>query len=313
MPTLKEAIQTQSEWTKKVLKKDGFNIDGTISSLIDVDRFLTENLENGEPKKTGRLFGEDLKTKLFAVGAYVGEIIIKNVNGAEWITENNTHGELDISLKLPNGTKIEPIQKVMNRFRNEDTIYPYIFTLINEFIDEPFKLKLDPPKKRTTNFKILDIRKIEEGKYKLNEDYIFSYDYSDGWTERLLHVCINIDILFECKIEVRFSRDYRIKEEDRYFDKQFECDTPSEIKNKILEIMNLEAVTLKPYYSHYFMEDFGRKIFVINHGGVSHNTGIGALLKKLEPENPSEELFFALDDLLDKWHEELYQEFLKEY
>ena len=55
------------------------------------------------------------------------------------------------------------------------------------------------------NFEVLDIRRIDDtGNFKLNEDYILSYDHSDGWSERLLTLGIYIDLIFECKVQIRF-------------------------------------------------------------------------------------------------------------
>ena len=41
----KEDIKKQSEWIIKAFKEDGFNLDGTIESIIEVDRFFTKNLK----------------------------------------------------------------------------------------------------------------------------------------------------------------------------------------------------------------------------------------------------------------------------
>lgn len=157
------------------------------------------------------------------------------------------------------------------------------------------------------NFEVIDIRKVDNtGNFKLNEDYIFSYDHSDGWSERLLGLGIYIDLIFECKIDIHF---YSRNQEK--FEKQFECEIPSEIKNLILEIVNLDVLTLKHYYADIFMEDMNKQDYIINHSGKSHNIRIGTLLKKLQPENPSEELFVILIELFEKWKEEIYQDCLK--
>ena len=142
MATLKEDIKKQSEWIIKAFKEDGFNLDGTIESIIEVDRFFTKNLKNGKPKKGGRLYGKGFGAKLFSIGSYVGETVIKNIDGAEWITDDDDpQGELNVSLKLPNDGEIWPIQKVMKRFQNgsEDSIYPYIHSVTTEFTNKPFK------------------------------------------------------------------------------------------------------------------------------------------------------------------------------
>jgi hypothetical protein len=72
----------------------------------------------------------------------VGETIIRNVKGAEWVTDDNDPpGELNLSLSLPGGGTIWPIQKVMKRFSNgsEDAIYPYVHHVTQEFTGLPFK------------------------------------------------------------------------------------------------------------------------------------------------------------------------------
>jgi hypothetical protein len=60
------------------------------------------------------------------------------------------------------------------------------------------------------------------------------------------------------------------------------------------------------------MEDQGHEDYVINHLGNSHNLRIGNLFKKPQPENSSENLFFDLIQLFEKWREEIYQQCLKE-
>ena len=157
------------------------------------------------------------------------------------------------------------------------------------------------------NFEVIDIRRVDStGNFKLNEDYILSYDHSDGWNERMLSLGIYIDLIFECKVRIRFYT----RNHDK-FGKQFECEIPSEIKNLISEIINLDLLTLKHHYADIFMEDMSSEHYVINHSGKSHNIGIGTLLKKLQPENPSEELFVTLIELFEKWREEIYQDCLK--
>lgn len=159
------------------------------------------------------------------------------------------------------------------------------------------------------NFEVINIRRIDptQGKFKLHEDYLISYDQFDGWTERLLSLGFYIDILFDCKVDISFHTKNFEK-----FEKQFECETPSQIKNLVLEIQKLDHLELKHYYSDIFLEDQGKEDYVINHLGKSHNIRIGNLLKKPHPENPSEKLFFDLIELFEKWREEIYQDCLKE-
>ncbi len=141
MATLKEDIKSGSDWIVEALASDGFKLDYTIDSIIEVDRFFTVNMKDGKPTKGGRLYGRGYGPKIFALGSYVGETIIQNVNGAEWITDDNDpQAELNVFLKLPNESQIWPIKKVMKRFQNgaEEALYPYVYIVTKEFTDLPF-------------------------------------------------------------------------------------------------------------------------------------------------------------------------------
>jgi hypothetical protein len=142
MGTLKDNIKSQSDWVIKAFAADGFKLDHTIDSIIEVDRFFAKNMKNEQPRKGGRLYGKGFGPILFSIGSYVGETIIKTIKGSEWITDDNDpQGELNVSLKLPNDGEIWPIQKVMKRFQNgtEDAIYPYVHMVTKEFTNSPFK------------------------------------------------------------------------------------------------------------------------------------------------------------------------------
>ncbi len=141
MGTLKEDIKSQSDWIVKAFAADNFKLDYTMDSIIEVDRFFAKNIRNGQPRKAGRLAKKGFGPILFSIGSYVGETIIKNIKGSEWVTDyNDPKPELHVSLKLPDGGEIWPIQKVMKRFQNgsEDAIYPYVHAVTKEFTNQPF-------------------------------------------------------------------------------------------------------------------------------------------------------------------------------
>jgi hypothetical protein len=144
MPTLKEDIKTQSEWIVNAFKEDGYKLDYTLDSIIEIDRFFAQNVRNGKAVKGGRLAHRGYGSILFSIGAYVGETIIKNINHAEWITDDeDPQGELNVSLKLPDESEIWPIQRVMKRFQSDsqDSIYPYVHAGTKEFSHQPFNEK----------------------------------------------------------------------------------------------------------------------------------------------------------------------------
>lgn len=141
MATLIEDIKSQSNWIIRAFGADGFKLDYSMDSILEVDRFFEVNMKNGKPKKGGRLFGKGFGPILFSIGSYVGETIIRNVNGADWVTDDNDpQAEINVYLKLPNGSQIWPIQKVIKRFQygSEDAVYPYVHMVTKEFTNLPF-------------------------------------------------------------------------------------------------------------------------------------------------------------------------------
>jgi len=73
------------------------------------------------------LLTQQLGTRIFALGSYVGECIDRHHRG-EWKADDGApEGEINIQVILPNGTVIWPVQRVMKRYRNgaEDGIYVY--------------------------------------------------------------------------------------------------------------------------------------------------------------------------------------------
>jgi hypothetical protein len=124
-----------------MLNSDGMILDYTIKSFIQIDIFFAKYSKKGIPLPGGRL-SENLVNILFSFGGYIGETFIKNVQGAEWITDDNDpQGELTIAIKFPDGMTVWPMQKVMNRLKIgfEDSNYPYRYEFTKSYISEPFE------------------------------------------------------------------------------------------------------------------------------------------------------------------------------
>lgn len=141
MGKLLEDIKSQSDWVVKAFALDGYKLDYTIDSFIQIDLFFKHNMKDGKPINGGRLPIPGFGPILFSIGAYVGETIIKHVPGAIWITDDNDpQGELTVAVKFPNGAELWPIQRVFNRFRNgtEDAIYPYGYLITKDFTKQEF-------------------------------------------------------------------------------------------------------------------------------------------------------------------------------
>ena len=73
------------------------------------------------------MLAQQLGARLFALGAYVGEVVRRHA-GATWSgDDNDPAAEINIAFDLPDGSRIWPVQRVMKRFSNgsEDGLVAY--------------------------------------------------------------------------------------------------------------------------------------------------------------------------------------------
>lgn len=115
-----------AEQISRALSQSGYKADFSLESLKEVDRFFEEQVANGQPKPGG-LLSQQLGAPLFAIGAYVGEVI-RRQNGGEWQgDDNDPQAEINIAIRLKSGVILWPVQRVMKRLRNgaEDGIWIY--------------------------------------------------------------------------------------------------------------------------------------------------------------------------------------------
>jgi len=126
--TLLEDIKIASDWISAALNSSGYNADFTLESFKEIDRFISDNSSNGSPKG---LLLEGTGKILFAFGAYIGEVIIKNNHGCWETNDNDPNGEINICVNK-DGEKIFPSQKIIKRLKNgnEDSIYDYGFIIL---------------------------------------------------------------------------------------------------------------------------------------------------------------------------------------
>jgi hypothetical protein len=63
------------------------------------------------------LLSQDLGSRLFAVGAYIGEVI-RRERGGDWVADDNDpQAEINLAVRLTDGTTCLPIQRAMKRFK----------------------------------------------------------------------------------------------------------------------------------------------------------------------------------------------------
>jgi hypothetical protein len=144
MASLREDIDASAAWIAQALQSSGYHADFSTQSLWSIDRFFDDNSDRGQSRRGGPL-GTDLGSRIFALGAYVGEVVRRNAGGAWHSNDQDPQGEINVELVLADGTKIWPVQRVMKRYKNgaEDGIAAYGAALGLNVGQPP-----QPPKKR---------------------------------------------------------------------------------------------------------------------------------------------------------------------
>ena len=127
-PSLSADIQTGAEWISEALKSSGYDADFSLKSLKEIDRFFDEQ------NTPGGLLSADVGKRLFAIGAYIGEVLIKQYGGSWIVDDEDPQGEMNIAVELSNGSLVYPVQKAMKRYSSgaEEGIYDYAVILGNE-------------------------------------------------------------------------------------------------------------------------------------------------------------------------------------
>jgi hypothetical protein len=109
-------VDVSAQWIAKALTSSGYEADFSLTSLREIDRFFDEQAPMGKPKPGG-LLSEDLGERLFAIGCYVGEVIRGESGGVWQGNDDDPRAEVNLALKLPNGTVMWPVQRAIKRFK----------------------------------------------------------------------------------------------------------------------------------------------------------------------------------------------------
>ena len=119
-PTLMEDIPKAAKWFEEAMASSGYVLDGTLESFQELDRFIDEQ------KRPGGLLDGTVGSKLFGMGAYVGQTLIAQLGGRWETDDRDPQGEVNIAVTLSGGT-VWPVQRVMKRLSNgpEDSLYAY--------------------------------------------------------------------------------------------------------------------------------------------------------------------------------------------
>lgn len=120
-PTLLEDLATATDWITEALCFSGYQADHTLESLKEIDRFFDEQTGSGG------LLSQQRGKRLFGLGAYIGDVLIRSYGG-HWLTDDrDPQGEINAAVELDSGCVVWPIQRAIKRYQNgaEDGIYIY--------------------------------------------------------------------------------------------------------------------------------------------------------------------------------------------
>ncbi|MEU3792497.1 hypothetical protein AB0F07_22280 [Streptomyces fructofermentans] len=130
MTSLLDDVHTSTEWIARALESSGYRADFSPAGLRDIEQFMSDHSDEGTVVQGG-LLTEDLGARLFALGCYLGETVRYAIGGSWEAEDDDPQGEINIRLRLPDGSVVWPVQRVMKRFRNgpEDSIVGYAAAL----------------------------------------------------------------------------------------------------------------------------------------------------------------------------------------
>ncbi len=137
-----------AEWISQALQSSGYHIDFSPESLWQIEFFFADHIRNGKPTPGG-LLTKDLGKRLFAIGAYVGEVLRRNIGG-EWRgDDSDPQAEINVELNLTSGGKCWPVQRVIKRYQNgaEESITAYGIGLGLQIGARPERPQASPDKK----------------------------------------------------------------------------------------------------------------------------------------------------------------------
>jgi hypothetical protein len=132
-PKIIEDAIAGAKWIANALSQSGYKADFSLQSLKEIDRFFDEQTTDGQPNPDG-LLSEQLGTRLFAIGGYVGEVIRRQREGSWEANERDPEAEINIAVRLKTGAVFWPVQRVMKRFSEgeEDSVWVYGTRLVQE-------------------------------------------------------------------------------------------------------------------------------------------------------------------------------------
>ena len=113
---IEQDAREAAAWISTALSSSGYIADFSGASLWEIDRFFDEHSKDGEARPGG-LLAESLGSGIFAVGAYIGEVVLREVGGAWEGVDADPEAELSLALRLRDGSQVWPVQRAMKRLK----------------------------------------------------------------------------------------------------------------------------------------------------------------------------------------------------
>ena len=113
-------------------------MDYSVQSVRLIDDMIEKYFAEKDPMSSV-ILGERTQMMVIAFGAYIGEVIIRNTNGTEWIYQaDENFSILNTELRSTNGFQMWPLGKVARRIRDGvgDELYVYVDFAVNELINK---------------------------------------------------------------------------------------------------------------------------------------------------------------------------------
>lgn len=115
---LVDDLELASKWVAKALNSSNYQADYSVESLKEIDRFFKE-----ENKPDG-ILSKNVGQILFSLGAYVGDVFIKEFGG-KWVTGDGKDAEVNVQVVLDNGISFLPVVSCMKVYQasEESNLY----------------------------------------------------------------------------------------------------------------------------------------------------------------------------------------------
>jgi hypothetical protein len=125
-PRIVADAQKSADWIANALLSEGYEVDFSLESLKEIDRFFDDHAPDGAIKPNG-LLSRDLGARVFGIGSYAGEVLRREFGGDWQGDDDDPQAEINLTLKLPDGALLWPVQRVMKRCQvgREESVFVY--------------------------------------------------------------------------------------------------------------------------------------------------------------------------------------------